>query len=589
MKKKKMLTLFLCLTMVVGMFTACAGNGDSKESGQPSNGSTENAESAESAESEEQASSEGTVDYSENETFSYWLNATNISNDFYTDYTENPVINYLDEKFNVTLEFEHPVSGAEADALALMFSTGEYTDVVDVSSYTGSINELHEDGVVIDIAEYLDYMPNLKGLLDSDEGFRKTMYNDVGKILTLRTYNTAPDLPWCGFVYRRDILEKMTDGKVAFPSGNENPTTLEDWEYMLPMYKQYFEESGMSDYAALILPSNGLIHYGDLQSGFGAYHSYYLDAKTDEIRYGAVEDEFYNYLKKMNEWYEAGYIYRDFASRTTDMFFMPNTALTYSGAAGVFFGMFNTLEDQMSDPENGLEFNVKPVAGALDTENGVEESQVISRSRPNYEASGSPGPVITSKCKNIPKLLSVLDYGYTEEGSMLLWFGMTKEQIPESDTVYEAAGLQDGAYWFEGDNFVYNPVITEAGSGGALGIEQMNGIRIMACISPVEFIFEETYTDTKKNAVNAWLYFQEVSEKTFLPCSLSYTAEDEALIKSNNVSMLDYQNSMIPKFIMGTESLDEASWEAFKKQIYAYGLEDNLSIHQDAYGRFQNR
>jgi hypothetical protein len=39
----------------------------------------------------------------------------------------------------------------------------------------------------------------------------------------------------------------------------------------------------------------------------------------------------HNYAAKMREWYEKGYIYQDFASRTQDMFFMP-TRLSHTAA-----------------------------------------------------------------------------------------------------------------------------------------------------------------------------------------------------------------------------------------------------------------
>ena len=40
-----------------------------------------------------------------------------------------------------------------------------------------------------------------------------------------------------GLVYRADILDVMTGGNPQFPSGNSEPTTIEDWEYMLPLFK----------------------------------------------------------------------------------------------------------------------------------------------------------------------------------------------------------------------------------------------------------------------------------------------------------------------------------------------------------------
>ena len=42
-------------------------------------------------------------------------------------------------------------------------------------------------------------------------------------------------------------------------------------------------------------------------SGFGVNYYYYQE--NGEVKFFGLEDGFYNYLAKMNEWYEAGYIY----------------------------------------------------------------------------------------------------------------------------------------------------------------------------------------------------------------------------------------------------------------------------------------
>ena len=224
---------------------------------------------------------------------------------------------YLNEKFNVTLKFQQPPAGTEADALSLMFGTGEYTDAIELSTYSGSWAELYEDGVIVDLADYLAYMPNLVARMESDPNFRRTVIDDDGRMLTFRSTRDEPELIWGGLVYRRDILETMTGGNIQFPSGNDQPVTIEDWEYMLPLFKMYFEMAGMVDFAPLILPFNGCFPLGaEILNGFGSHPFYYLDGET--VKYGPLDDGFYNYLKKMRDWYAAGYIYKDFASRTND-------------------------------------------------------------------------------------------------------------------------------------------------------------------------------------------------------------------------------------------------------------------------------
>jgi hypothetical protein len=119
-----------------------------------------------------------------------------------------------------------------------------------------------------------------------------------------------------------------------------------------------------------------------------------------------LDDGLYTYLEKMNEWYEAGYIYQDFASRTSDPFYLPNTELTYGGAAGAWYGLASQLGEAMSLPEYGLEMDVRAAPSPLGE--GVKPEDLLKRNPPPHEGSGV-GSVVTTACDNIPKLLTVVD------------------------------------------------------------------------------------------------------------------------------------------------------------------------------------
>jgi hypothetical protein len=519
-----------------------------------------------------------TVDYSEHETFTAWLYST--TDEFYSDYSDNPIVRYLGNKYNVTLQFQQPVSGTETDSLSLMFGTGEYTDMIEMSRYAGSVSDLYNDGVIINIADYLDYMPNFKGHIDKDVNFRRQCYDDDGRILTLRNIQTEVELMWGGLVYRRDILETMTGGNIKFPSGNEHPTTIEDCDYMLPFYKSYFEAAGMKEYAPMILPSNGYFYSGEFLSGFGAAGLYYLE--EDKVKYGFLEEGFYNYLKKMHEWYAAGYIYKDFSSRVNDPFYLPNTSLTYGGAAGVWFGMQAQLGDAMSMPQYNLYFDVQPMPSPIDTAHGITEAPNILR--PYYYDDTLIGWAVTSKCKNIPKLLSVLDYMYSHEGGMLKVNGLTREQGADTDPVYVKAGMTDGSYWFEDGKLVFNPLL--AYGGGTLDYDSFCDMRLPGQLDRT--IYRQAVAPKLQAADLQWAKYQDTKMKK-LSSALSYSSDDEKKLRSNNVAMSDYVTSTLPKFIMGTQPLNDQAWAEFKATLRNLGAEENIRIQQAAYERWLKR
>jgi putative aldouronate transport system substrate-binding protein len=444
--------------------------------------------------------------------------------------------------------------------------------------YTGPLAELYENGVIVDIAQYLQYMPNFKALLDTHERFRKASYDDEGRILQFRQMMTEKELWWGGLVYRRDILDTMTGGNVAFPSGNEEPVTIEDWEYMLPLFKAYFQAANMADYAPLIIPYNGYFVLGELASGFGVGSSYYIDNK--KVLFGPVEQGFYNYLVKMKEWYDAGYIYKDFASRVNDLFYLPNTALTYGGAAGIWFGLNNQVGDVMSVPEYGLYFDVRPIPSPVDTKTGITEA--FPYGPPHPEDMGGGNWTITSKCKNIPRLVSALDFMYGDKGAMMRKLGLSVEDGAAEDTIYQSVGLTEGAYWFEGNTVVRNPKIADSSiDGGALSGERLPALG------------NTTYSNLAQRpevqrAGKIWRKYDDSKRFEKLP-TLTFSSSDGRTISDNTSQITDYVNEHVPKFIIGTVPLNQQTWNEYVSQIKALGIDENLKIYQEAYDKYLAR
>lgn len=534
--------------------------------------------------------SDGTLpedDMEENITFSYWIYADDYK--IYNSLDENPVVQYLNDKFNVTMEFQTPAIGSESDNFNLMLGTQDYTDVMDMTYNTQSLNTLYEDGVIRDLAPYVEeYMPNYYALIQSDEELRKSAYDDEGHLFGLYTLEDTTRNQWGGLVYRRDILETMTGGNVQFPSGNDEPTTVEDWDYMLPLMKEYFEASGMADTACLILPATGYVTTGEIQAGWGATGTFGLSADGKTAVYGPSTEQFYNYVSKMHEWYEAGYIYQDFASRTNDLFYMPNTSLTYGGAAGAWFGLLQQVSDYMSVPEYGLEMDVRAASAPLDTEHGVTEE--MAGTRVTIDPCGTPRCISTA-CddETLVRILKVMDYLYSEEGSQIAAWGLT-EDLAEDNEIYQQVGLEDGTWYFDEDgNYCVNPKTLEEDwpdygmslSGERIALNKRN-------TNPWPANKERTYhDDAEDEASDTW---------TKYPCTMAYptsmatlNAEENDISSKYLTGITDYVNTMIPKFIIGTEELTPETWDAYVEQLNDLGLEELMSAYQSAYDRYLAR
>lgn len=581
--KKKGIALLLTAALTASMLTGCGSGQNQGEEGKSQEAGGKTQESG----TETQASSEAPADdLSQARTFSAWLFPDDYK--YYSGYGENPVVKYLCEKFNTTIEFQQPPMGSEQDQFNLMMGTGEYTDVMEVTYSQDSVSNLYQDGVIVDLAPYIDlYMPNYKEFLQKpeNEDIYKAMYDENGHSFSISAMTCdEPSLLWGGLVYRRDILETMTGGNVAFPSGKEEPVTVEDWEYMLELMNQYFQAAGLADYACLILPYQGYFGTSELLNGFGTCASFMV--KDDKVVFGPTSQEFYNYLVKMHEWYEKGWIYKDFASRTNDLFFLPNTALTYGGAAGVWFGMSSQVDDQLSMPEYNLIVDVHPMAPPLDTANGQDGSASgtmgLEQGRAHPKNSSW---AVSSTCseENLIRFLTIADYLYSEEGAKLKTFGLNAEQAA-NDALYQEKGVEGSYYFDEQGNYHKNELFLPNEEGETLDWNSFTGTRL-----PGLSLNSYSNSVAKEYEIRSSNVWRTYGADNNFPAAATPTAEENAVLTKDYTNYTDYMNSMIPKFIMGTEELTEETFAAFVKQMNAFGAEECTQIYQDIYDRFNSK
>ena len=580
----KKFLLCLLLLAAVGLLVACGNGGDgAPDTGAQGGGGGGGAVATPAPEvpggPAEVRGIDG-INWDEHMTFSWFMINTPV-NDYYTSYNDNPVVKYLENRFNVTFDFQQAPVGTEADHMALMMGAGAYTDAIHLSPFAGNIPQLYEDGVIIDIALWLDYMPNMRSLLETNPDFARAAFDDNGRILQLIMIGDEPGYSFSGLLYRHDILETMTDGNVQFPSGNDVPTTLADWEYMLPIFYDYFQAAGFADSAPLIIPASGVNHFGALMNTFGAYH--HLFRRGGVVYHGILEPEFFDYISTMRDWFERGWIHQDFASRTTDMFFMPNPPLVFGGAAGAFYGMTVHMGDRMSMPDFGMFFDVRAMPSPMAP--GITHRDMLRR-REDAFGMGRHSAVSSSN-PDIGRFLAIMDVFYEEVyGGRLRALGLSGEQIPPNDTVMARMGMTDGAWWYDAaGNIVIHPNIDAV--GGHIIQSAVNGIRLPGFYA--QSILNDLRDAETVNAHNMWTAHCAESQVLPLPEQLTPTVAEAARIAAIEPHINDLRDEMLVSFIIGTVPLNADTWANFLDQMRSAGVEEFRDIMQAAYNRFQAR
>ena len=448
---------------------------------------------------------------SDADTFTIWM-ASSVNSTFYNDYGENPFIQYLEKKFDITLEFTTPMLGKELEDFNKLIGSGSYPDVMDLSFYTDSIALLYDDGygAAMDLTQYIeDYMPNYSQFMEDNT--QLTQYAKIdGMYLTLNNYNEAIPNQWGGWMYRRDWIvdygESQTKGTyssveevekalssesaertggfiepvaddsyeggyayadgIVFPDGfltadgYDNPLTLRDWEWMFEIFKQ-------NDYCeyCISLPNIGYHGTGELLSAFGVgplWNAYDDGTGTfSEMKFGPTEDGYRRYLEKMNEWYEKGWLDPNFTSTSGDLFYAIDGESITSGVVGMWYGTVGQIGDllALSSSESIAALEGVDVWGARQPREGYgaeDEAAGMYTDDPTIFYLDSQETarrwIVTDAAegKNLEKLFTMLDWLYSEEGSIIKTYGLSLKELEEYDidtSLLEEYGLLEEGCW----------------------------------------------------------------------------------------------------------------------------------------------
>lgn len=540
--------------------------------------------------------------------FTYLL-GNGVSTIFYDEYENNPVMQYyLSKEWDadgdgkgrvVSIDFITPPSGSESDHVNTLISTGEYPDIMSMTFSSESAGELYEDGMILDITEYVEkYMPNYLAYLDRHPELKDRVTNTVdGEERYLQIYMVDEDRAdaWGGFLYRRDWIIKYAvnpetgdafhgewiDGEwvddVVFPSGNVDPMYISDWEWMFEIFATALAEQGVTDGYPMSLFYTGQPLTGDLVCAFGGgTSSWYIDKETGDIVFGADSESFRTYLECMNTWYSNGWIDKAFAERSSDMFFMVDTASVYSGKVGLWYGTQGSMGGAM-DTSNGDTnelTNGIVVMAAPQPINDVYGSDAVKNKEPYTYYSNTllgAGTVFTDKCanKDLSSLFTALDYLYSEEGSLLKAYGFSNEQQAElQNEWYIEWGLEDGAYSVvqteEGTKNVMNPVLIADSQdlASACNLVRMVGLTNQSV--------DRGYPDFVRHGLDLWkIYDNSGNIGNEILSQLTPDEQSSASLLQTNINT--YLAQAVPEFIMGKRDIyDDTQWEKFCEDIFVF-------------------
>ena len=544
---------------------------------------------------------------------SWWIPA-GADSSYYTVYEENPCMKYIEQTmtFNgkkVSMKFLVPAAGAELDNFNTLLATEEYADILDLSRSKMSASELYEDGILHDLTPYIEqYMPNYMAALDASPDLKAYVTVD-GKYLAIYGIREIAQSNFMGILYRRDWIAKYgvnpvskepftygfgeeknastwTDN-VVFPSGGSEPVYISDWEWMFEIFQKAIDDLGINGGYCMAPYFKGYNEDGALYSGFGGGTPMWYRTEDGHAAFGGASDNLRAYLECMHNWYEKGWLDKQFAERTTDLVYSINSAGVHTGKVGLWIGRNSEVGTQLDAGDEWTKGIM--VMGAKQPINDLYGSDAQKNHEPDsmYQMSRLSQPIAVSTKvteEELPSVLTFLDSFYTEEGGILLAIGMSAEQAAATeDDFYARFGLSDGAYSREkaadGSDVIHisQVLLDDTQLGNAAALTRLStGLWTKAVVQAKE----EAYAPEAREAHQLWDYY---ANRGFIDSLLrARFSVDESNTYNKVYANLDtYMSSQIPQFITGKLNIkSDDDWNSYTKMLKKYAPDKVTQLYE---------
>lgn len=518
-------------------------------------------------------------------TVSYWIDLANTSGADVKSMGDLYCWKAIEANTGINVEFQHPASGQAAEQFNLVVAGNEMPDIMYYSwatNYSGGADAAIEDGKIIPLQDYMEeYAPNMTHYFELHPDMLADITTDSGNIYgfpAIYTSTAEGSKEWqgvfdrepfaesfIGLVIRTDYLEQV---------GMDVPVTYDDWYNVLKAFKeklglkypmcfvQMFEQMSVAISAGfgVCVPV----------SGFSAAYGYGIN-EENKVEFGPVKDGCKDYLAFLNKLYSEGLLDNDYMvlDRTSVQ------AKILQGDVGAWIEMMPTglgnLKSQIlkDDPNNTFSaVGVHEMVKTAGTENWYHQA--------NQPFTGSVG-AITGSCKDVKTAMELLDYGWGEEGNMLLNWGIEGES-------YE---MVDG--WPQFTDAIIHNKEGKAPSTAHSMYRQLNGPfpedHWQRLVSKTDYSLAEGEIDQNIASLNTWSY-ENGKHYNGLPATTLLDSEQAAYSGAFN-EIGTYVGEMTAKFITGTESLD--NFDDYVKNVYSMGMQNCLDIQQEALDRYNAR
>ncbi|MBY0010567.1 extracellular solute-binding protein [Paenibacillus typhae] len=430
---------------------------------------------------------------------------------------------------------------------SLLLASGELPDIFLNTwlQFPGGPDKAVEQGYILKLNGLIDqYAPNLKRTLAEHPEIDKMIKTDAGTYYAFPFIRSENGRVYGGPIIRQDWLDEL---------GLGIPETIDEWHTVLTAFKEQKQAAAPLTLRTLFLGERT----GGFAGAFGVMGNFYVN--DGKVVYGYLEPEYKEYLKTMAQWYKEGLIDKDFASIDAATVDKKMT----SGESGATIGWQFYIESYNSAAQAAGEhadFAAAPYPAAAKGET-PEFGQLDNAYAGTYSAA------ISANTKHVEAAMRWLDYGFTEEGSMLNTFGI-------EGTTYTLVGGE--------------PVYTDFVANNLDGISSDKVMLKYSHSTNFPMIQQDNHLPVKFAQTTAALdIWKNTNHERHLLPPVTPTGEESDELGSimNDINILVKEAEL--KIILGTEPVD--NYDKYVQQMRDMGIERALDIQQAAYERYLKR
>lgn len=532
MKQKRILAGLIALVMCMALFTGCG-----KE---PTTGSfADNGLDPAHLETVEMSMEAGEGTHITKEVFEPTLLLGTYDYD---------TMNVFQEAFKYTNVKPKAYIASTADPsqhLDLMLADGE--DMADiVASKIVKINDAALEGAFVPLDTLIDrFAPNIKEYFEQFPSHKAQSLAGDGNLYVIpSTYDTIASE---GFFIRTDWLDKL---------GLDVPKTVEDYHKVLLAFKnQDPNGNGKADEVPFFSRHK---KYESLAQLFGAYHREYID-ENGKVHIGQVEDAWKVAMDNIIQWKNEGLIDPEILTRSNAREDLLGNNL--GGSTHDWFSSTGSFTKTVRSSHAGEawaeDFEFAPIAPPADLNGEVKEIY----SRPLLRGTGWG---ITSTNQNIVETIKYMDWWYTEQGKLTYWYGMEGVDYTKD----------------ENGKVTFTDLVMNNTNGVPIYMGQIGQLQFGAPMS-----MEAEMAGMTEGAKEGFTMYE--SEVKIIPQfpTLSYTPDERAEIDKVTVELNTYIDETNAKWYAGSETLTDASWDAYIAKCKELGSDKLIEIYQQAYDR----